>query len=116
MTQSSVLPIAVATAVLAELQALLALSSQPCRCLREQVETLSGCFLSQPVTPLATLEFEKALRQVLDECGRRVAEVVYNHIEPPTPQDTPKHRQRDGQDYCRKNQKSPTRGGIATLF
>jgi hypothetical protein len=102
--------------VLAELQAILALSSQPCLGLRGQVETLSACFLSQPITPFATLEFENALRKILDECGRRVAEAVYNHIEPPTPQDAPKHRQRDGQDYCRKNQKSPTRGGVATLF
>src|ERR1700722_6663939 len=108
MTQSSVLPVAVATAVLEELQAILALSSQPCRCLRDQVETLSARFLSQPVTPFATLEFEKALRQILDECGRRAAEAVYNYIETRTPQDAPKHAQRDGQDYCRKNQKSPT--------
>jgi hypothetical protein len=110
------LPVAVATSVLAELQAILALSSQPCLCLREQVETLNARFLAQPITPFATRAFENALRQILDECGRRVIEAVYNHIEPPTPQDAPKHRQRDGQDYCRKNQKSPTRGGVATLF
>ncbi len=116
MTQSSVLPVALATAVLAELQAILALSSQPCRCLREQVETLTARFLSQPITPLGTRDFENALRQILDECGRRVAEAVYNHIEPPTPQEAPKHLERHGQDHCRKNQKSPTRGGIATLF
>jgi hypothetical protein len=116
MTQSSVLPVAVATAVLQELQAILVLSSQPCLCLREQVGALGARFLSQPPTPFATLEFEKALRQILDECGRRVAELVYNRIESPTPQDAPKHIERDGQDYCRKNQKSPTRGGIATLF
>jgi hypothetical protein len=116
MMQSIVLPLAAATVVLQELQAILALSSPPCHCLREQIDALTSRFLLQPITPASTFEFEKGLRQVLDECGRLVLQSVFNHIEPETPQDAPKHTQRDGQDYCRKNQKSPTRGGIATLF
>jgi hypothetical protein len=116
MTQSIVLPVAAATVVLQQLQAVLALSSQPCLCLQEQIAQLTACFLTQPTTPAATLDFEKGLRRLLDACGRLVLESVVNHIEPEMPQDAPKHSQRDGQDYCRKNQKSPTRGGIATLF
>jgi hypothetical protein len=116
MMQSIVLPVSAATVVLQELQALLALSSAPCLWLREQLDALTTRFLLQPITPAATLDFEKGLRLLLDECGRLVLQSVFNHIEPENPQDAPKHRQRDGQDYCRKNQKSPTRGGIATLF
>src|SRR3984957_18841695 len=116
MTQSIVLPVAAATVVLQQLQAVLALSSQPCLCLQEQIAQLTECFLTQPTTPVATLDFEKGLQRLLDACGRLVLESVVNHIEPEMPQDAPKHAQRDGQDYCRKNQKSPTRGGIATLF
>jgi hypothetical protein len=41
---------------------------------------------------------------------------VFNHIEPESPQDASKHTQRDRQDYCRKNDKTPVRGGLATLF
>jgi hypothetical protein len=116
MNQSTVLPLAVATLVLEQLQAILSLSSQPCLALRQQIMDLTSHFLSQPITPAGTLAFEKALRALLDECGRLVFASVVNHIEPATPQDAPKHLQRDGQDYCRKNDKSPVRGGIATLF
>jgi hypothetical protein len=116
MTQSSVLALGVATAVLQQLQAVLAFSSAPCLNLSEQIATLTARFLSAPITPAATLDFEKDLRRLLDECGRLVVQSVFNHIEPENPQDAPKHTQRDRQDYSRKNQKSPTRGGIATLF
>src|SRR5882762_4360004 len=103
MTQSSVLPLAVATAVLQQLQAVLALSSQPCLSLREQVAALTARFLSEPATPAATRDFENNLRLLLDECGRLVLQSVCNHIEPAHPQDLPKHTQRDCQDYTRKN-------------
>jgi hypothetical protein len=105
-----------ATAVFQQLQAVLSLSSGPCLALGEQVATLTARYLVAPVTPAATLDFENALRALLDECGRLVLQTVYNHIEPESPQDAPKHLERDRQDYSRKNQKSPTRGGIATLF
>jgi hypothetical protein len=116
MTQSIVLPVAVATVVLQQLHAVLALSAQPCLHLSEQIAERTARFLTRPITPAATLDFEKDLRELLDECGRLVFQSVVNQIEPPLPQDAPKHTQRAGQDYCRKNQKSPTRGGIATLF
>jgi hypothetical protein len=114
--QSSVFPLAAATVVLGDLQAIVVLSSQPCFCLREQIAARVARFLLQPITPVSTLEFEKDLRQILDECGRLVLQSVFNHIEPAAAQDAPKHTQRDRQDYCRKNQKPPNRGGIATLF
>src|SRR5437588_4414783 len=116
MTQSSVLALGVATAVLEQLQVVLSLSSVPCLGLSEQVATRTARFLAAPITPAATLDFENDLRQLLDECGRLVLETVFNHIEPPSPQDAPKHTQRDRHDYSRKNHKSATRGGIATLF
>ena len=116
MTQSSVFPLGLASAFLLQLQAVLERSRQPCLGLPEQVATLAARFLCGPITPSATLDFEKELRQLLDECGRLILQSVFNQIEPDDPQDAPKHTCRDRQEYTRKNQKSPTRGGIATLF
>ena len=116
MSQSMVSALAVATALIQELQPLLALSSQPCLRLSEEIPTLIARYLSGPITPASTFDFENDLRLLLDECGRVVVEIVFNHIEPENPQDAPKHTRRDRQDYSRKNQKSPNRGGIATLF
>jgi len=116
MTQSSVLALGVATVFTQQMQAVLALGRDPCHQLSEQIAQLIARFASTPVSPASTLDFETSLRQVLDECGRQVLQRVFNHIEPETPQDAPKHIERDRQDYCRKNHKSPTRGGIATLF
>ena len=116
MTQSSVLALGAATAVLQQLQAVLALAAAPCLGLSEQVASLTARFLSAPITPASTLDFENDLRRLLDGCGRLVLQAVFNHIEPEDPQDAPKHTQRDRQDYVRRNHKSPTRGGIATLF
>jgi hypothetical protein len=98
------------------LQPVLEEATQPCLRLHEQVSTLITRFLCAPVTPASTFAFENDLRQLLDECGRLVVQSVVNHIEPENPHDAPKHIERDRQDYSRKNQKSPTRGGIATLF
>src|SRR4051812_33150216 len=107
MPQSSVFTLTVATAVLGQLQALLDRSSQPCLDLRNQVSALAAQFLSAPITPAATLDFENALRQLHDECGRLILQSVFNQVEPSNPHDAPKHTQRDRQDYARKNQKSP---------
>jgi hypothetical protein len=106
----------VATAVLGQLQAALAQSSQPCVSLQEQVSALAARFLSAPITPASTLEFETSLQGLLVECGRQVVGAVFNQIEPEVPQDAPKHITRDRQDYSRKNHKCTNRGGIATLF
>jgi hypothetical protein len=116
MTQSSVLTLAVATTVLPQLQAALSQSSCPCVCLKEQVEALTARFLTAPITPASTLDFETTLQRLLAECGRQVVQSAFNHVEPEDPQDAPKHTQRDRQDYSRKNHKSKNRGGIATLF
>jgi hypothetical protein len=116
MTQSSVLALGMATGVLQHLQAILALSTAPCLGLNEQIACLTARFLSAPISPAATIDFENDLRRLFDQCGCSVLQAVFNHIEPEDPQEAPKHIERDRQDYCRKNHKSPTRGGIATLF
>ena len=67
MTQSSVLALGVATAVLQQLQAVRALSSAPCLNLSEQIATLTAHFLDAPITPAATLDFETDLRRLLDD-------------------------------------------------
>jgi hypothetical protein len=116
MTHSSVLPLAVATVIAQQLQKVRALAMPPCHQLSELIANRTALFLAAPITPQATLDFEKDLKQLLDACGRLVLESVYNHIEPDNPEDAPKHLERDRHDYSRKNHKSPTRGGIATLF
>src|SRR3954469_8266819 len=116
MTESSVLTLAVATAVLPQLQDALENSSRPCLSLPEQVAALLARFLMAPLTPASTLDFETSLQQVLAECGRQIVQAVFNHIEPEDPQDAPKHTQRDRQVYARKNAKSRNRSGVATLF
>jgi len=116
MHQSIVLSVTAATVVVQEVQAILDLSSQPCVGLREQIDARTIRFLTGLITPASTLDFETDIRQLLDECGRLVLQSVFNHIEPENAQDAPKHTQRDRQDYSRKTEKSPNRGGIATLF
>lgn len=116
MTQSSVSTPVLATLLLQQLQAVLALSTEPCRLLHAQIAALSARFLAAPLTPAATCDFETQLRQLLDECGRLVVQTLFNHLEPDNPLDAPKHLQHDGYDYSRKNHKSRTRGGLATLF
>jgi hypothetical protein len=116
MTESSVFTLGLASALVQQLQTILDRSCQPCLALREQVAALATRFLCGVITPTATLDFEKTLRQLLDECGRQILESVFNQIEPENPQDTPKHTQRECQDYARKNHKSRNRGGLATLF
>jgi hypothetical protein len=116
MTQSSVSPLLLATAVLQHLQPLLALAAAPCQTLHHQISALVARFHATPPTPASAMTFENDLRLLLDECGRLVIQTVFNQIEPQDPKDAPKHLQRDRQNYVRKNQKSPNRGGIATLF
>ena len=70
MAQSSLLALGVATAVLQQLRAVLALATAPCLTLSEQIACLTTRFLSAPITPAATLDFEKDLRRLLDESGR----------------------------------------------
>jgi hypothetical protein len=116
MTQSTLLPLALATAVLSHLQPALEASSRPCASLQEQVSALVARLLCSPITPASTLDFETSLQSLLAECGRLVVQAAFNHIEPVNPQDAPKHVERDHLDYSRKNAKSNNRGGIATLF
>jgi hypothetical protein len=116
MTQSSVFALYVATALLQQLQPVLDHSSQASQALNEQIALLITRFFSGAITPATFYDFEKTLRQLADEACRQIVEAVANHVEPENPQDAPKHVQRDRQDYARKNQKSPNRGGIGTLF
>jgi hypothetical protein len=116
MTQSSIVPLLLATSIAQQLQGVLDRAQAPCLDLKAGVDALIVGFLTNPTTPAATLDFETSLRQILDECGRCIVEQVFNQIEPERPADAPKHTERDRLDYVRKNEKSRTRGGIATLF
>lgn len=116
MTQSSVFHLVLATLAAQQFPAVVKRSCQPCLDLHQKIHTLLTNFLCAPITPLALLDFETQLRQLLDECGRQVLEIFLNRIEPENASDAPKHMEHDRQDYTRKNQKSRNRGGIATLF
>jgi hypothetical protein len=116
MSQSSVYALTLATAVLPQLQLIASQSAQSSLRLSQQVSALVAGFLCRPPTPASTLDFENDLRLLLDEFGRLILEATFNQIEPPNPQEAPKHVEHDRQDYSRKNQKSPNRGGIGTLF
>jgi hypothetical protein len=116
MNQSTVLPIALTSVVVQQLSFVLGLSAGPCQELSDKVASLTAVYLAQPITPASTFDFENNLRLLLDECGRLVLQSVFNNIEPQCPDDVPKHTQRDRLDYCRKNTKTPLRGGLATRF
>ena len=116
MIPSSFLPLALVSTVLNQLATVTTLSAQPCQNLHQDILQRLTRFFTQPLTPQATYDFEIDLRQLLDRCGQQILEAALNSIEPEQPSDTPKHAERDGYDYCRKNQKSLNRGGIATLF
>lgn len=90
---------------------------------RASRETLSGdidrlvaAFLTQPVTPEATMQFETALQECLREAGRGIVEVVYNHLEADGSDEMPRRLEFDGHEYSRKNGKTNNRGGVGTLF
>src|SRR5215468_5474288 len=116
MNQSSVLTLTLATAVLPQLHEAREESSRPCLSLHEQVSALVTRFLTAPITPASTLDFETSLQQVLAECGRLVVKATPNLIPPENPQDPPNHSQRDPQHNARNNAKSRNRSGIGTLF
>jgi hypothetical protein len=116
MTQSTALPLTLATMIFGQLQNTLDLVASPCQQLHQQLLDRLTSFFTQPPTPQATLDLENDLQRLLVECGRQILEATLNHIEPESPADAPKHCQRQEQDYCRKNHKSNNRGGIASLF
>ena len=73
-------------------------------------------FVTQPITPAATLDFENDLKDSGDECSRQVMEIVLNSIEPDSPEDMPRQVELESQQYSRKKSKTNNRGGIGTLF
>jgi len=88
----------------------------------ENIDRLVRAFVSQPVTPQATLDFENGLQDELREIGRLTVEIAYNSLEPnvdviaPDSPEMPKQVEFDGQQYSRKNAKTNNRGGVGTLF
>ena len=82
----------------------------------EEIVQLVQAFLLQPITPEATWHFENAVEDRLRELGRSILEVVYNRLEAADPNEMPKQVEYDRQEYSRKNEKTPNRGGISTVF
>jgi len=71
--------------------------------------------LAAGATPLAALDFERELQELLREVGRLIVEYAYNRLEPDKPEELPREVVQDGQHYRRLNQQTPNRE-VATLF
>jgi hypothetical protein len=50
--------------------------------LRQRLQEVVDQFRSQPVTPLATYQFEKDLQPAFDQAGREILAEVLNHVQP----------------------------------
>ena len=83
----------------------------PCR---ERLHALLERFRRGTVTPLATAQFEQALRQAQDEQARLIAEWTYNHLEPAQVKALPPQVQFEGSSYARLTHKTPQ--AVSTLF
>jgi hypothetical protein len=94
--------------------------SEQCRSVRESllegIDELVLQFLTQPITPQATFDFETTLEDLLREIGRQTMEVVLNQIEADDAQGVPQRVEREGQEYRSKNKKTKNRSGIGTVF
>jgi hypothetical protein len=70
-------------------------------------------FLSHPVDPERTFQFEHQLNDLLRETGRQVVQAVYHHVEPAV-ESLPKHVAFETSHYTRLNHKTPQ--NVWTLF
>ena len=84
--------------------------------LPEDVDRLVRELLTQPLTPQAVFDFENALQDRLREAGRECLEVVLNAVEPDEADQMPKQIEANGYEFSRKNQKTPNRRCVGTLF
>jgi hypothetical protein len=99
-----------------DLQHILDEARGSCETLSADIDQLVVAFITQPVTPEATMQLETALQECLREVGRGIVEVVYNHLEADDPDGMPGRLEFDGHEYSRKNSKTNNRGGVGTLF
>ena len=82
----------------------------------EEIDQLVRKLLLQSVTAEATWQFENAVEDRLRELGRNILETVYNRLKADDAGEMPKQVEYDRQQYSRKNEKTPNRGGIDTMF
>jgi hypothetical protein len=70
-------------------------------------------FLHDELTPRTMAEFERKLRALLREVGRRIMAWVLNHLEPESDAEAPARLRFEGQLYRRRGK---SRSTVATLF
>lgn len=80
----------------------------------QRVRDLVKSFQDQPIAPVATLQFERHLQEMLREMGRVVTQWTYNHGEPDGVEAGTKHVAFQGERYTRLNR--PTPQNVWTLF
>jgi hypothetical protein len=71
--------------------------------------------LVSEVTPVAALDFERDVQELMREVGRAIVELAYNRLEPDRPEELPHSLRHEGGDYRRLNAKTSNRE-VATLF
>ena len=80
----------------------------------QRVRDLVKSFLSHPITPVATLQFEHQFQEILREMGRVVTQWTYNHVEPAAVEALTKHVVFQNELSTRLNWKTPQ--NVWTLF
>lgn len=98
------------------MQRILAETRRAVKSLAEDLEQLLCTFLTGPLTPQTTYQFESALRDRLRESGRDIVGTVYNRLESDHADAMPKQVHFAEHDYSRKNGKTKNRGGVGTVF
>jgi len=81
--------------------------------LAEKLQLLRREFLSEPVDPERTFDFEHQVNEAVRELGRQFVQAVYNHAEPVI-DSLPKHVHCEASQYTRLNRKTPQ--NVWTLF
>jgi hypothetical protein len=85
-----------------------------CTASGEQLRALVDAFLSEPVTPARTQQFEHDVQDALRALGRHVVHDTYNHVEPAAIADQPRHAQFERERYTRVGAKTPQ--NVWTVF
>jgi hypothetical protein len=82
---------------------------------RLAVDQLVSRFLSSPINPTTTFEFERRLETCTREFARQIAEATYNAVEPEAPESAPHDVKFQNVGYRRVNKKT-NNAYVATLF
>ncbi|OWK37595.1 hypothetical protein [Fimbriiglobus ruber] len=78
-----------------------------CATSRDQLQALVNAFLSEPITPARTQQFEHDIQLALRALGRVVVHYSYNRVEPAAVANQPRHAHFERERYTRVRGKTP---------